>query len=163
MRRQKGFSLIELLIVVGIILLIAAIAIPNMMRARISANEASAAAGARTLVLAQFQYQIAYPSIGYASTLAALGGSSCITPSSTSACLIDQELANSSVQPKDGYLYGSAGDKSKFSVGNYPAIVGVTGNSSFCGSEDGMLWIDPTGHNNSATCGPPPAQQALQH
>ena len=73
MHRQRGFSLIELLIVVAIILTIAAIAIPSLVRAKISANESSAAACIRQISTAQIAYAASYPSVGYATNLASLG------------------------------------------------------------------------------------------
>jgi type IV pilus assembly protein PilA len=69
MLKQKGFSLIELLIVVAIILIIAAIAIPNLLRARIAANESSAVSSVRTINTAEITFQASYPTLGYASTL----------------------------------------------------------------------------------------------
>ena len=102
-RNQKGFSLIELLVVVAIILIIAAIAIPNLLQARVAANQASAVSSVRTINTAMVMYISNYPTDGFASTLNALGGTSCAPPDSTSACLIDTQLASGT---KTGYTCG---------------------------------------------------------
>src|ERR1019366_8399939 len=100
MQRQKGFSLIELLIVVAIILIIAAIAISNLLRARIAANESSAAASTRTISTAELTYSTAYPAVGYPATLAILGppAAGCAGgPAVANGCIIDFVLASSGV------------------------------------------------------------------
>jgi prepilin-type N-terminal cleavage/methylation domain-containing protein len=163
-RVSRGFTLIELLIVVAIILIIAAIAIPNFMRSRMAANEAAAAETVRTVTTASVVYWTTYDN-GYPPTLAAMGGVGAGTCDQSN--LIDP-IVTTAPNQKSGYAFFYSGFNPNATAGptcsnpgflNYvisatPIRVGVTGNRSFCSDTPAVVHFDPTGVliNTIAAC-----------
>jgi type IV pilus assembly protein PilA len=153
MKKQKGFSLIELLIVVAIILIIAAIAIPNLMRSKMAANEASAVGSIRTINTAEVTYSSSW-GVGYAVDLPTLGGaaSPCVAIV-TNACLIDPILTSAT---KSGYTFGAKGTLAAgavlngFEASGVPVTVGQTGQRAFCSDQTGVIRFDTAGVGNGA-------------
>jgi len=143
-KSSKGFSLIELLIVVAIILIIAAIAIPNLLRSRIAANQASAVGSLRTLNTAEITYSSTY-NVGFTSTMTYLApptGTGNPNPTSTAAGLIDSVLALGS---KSGYsfVYSAGGPDSTGRINTYNftavPITSNTGTNYYYTDQSGVI------------------------
>ena len=139
LKKQKGFSLIELLIVVAIILIIAAIAIPNLLRSRMAANEASAVGSIRSINTAAVTYSSTYPAVGYPSTLAQLAPAASATSSSSD--LIDSVLSGGT---KSGYKFamaaiGTGTPLTGYSVNGDPVAPNTSGTRGFYSDQSGVI------------------------
>lgn len=162
--QERGFSLIELLIVVAIILVISAIAIPSFLHSRIAANESSAVYSIRTINTAQVTYATTYPTIGYASTLNSLAASTSGDLSSSNAGILDWVLGCTSTTacPKSGYNFALTNATgvpvNAYSVWGVPITVGVTGYRTFCSNSLNPVEYDPSG----GAAGNPNCTQPLQ-
>lgn len=137
----KGFSLIELLIVVAIILIIAAIAIPNLLRSRIAANQSSAVGSLRTLNTAEITYSSTY-NCGFTPDLPTLAPSASGNPTSTAAGLIDSVLAGGT---KSGYSFtyspgasDSSGKINAYAINATP-ITSTTGTNYYFTDQSGVI------------------------
>jgi type IV pilus assembly protein PilA len=153
LRKLKGFSLIELLIVVAIILIIAAIAIPNLLKSRMAANESSAVGSVRTLNTAQITYQASCPGTGFSASIGELSsGTTCAGGKN----IIDNVLGGGT---KSGYTFSSVAKTgtptAQYDTNAAPLTLNVTGVRYFYSNETGVIRGN-TGGAASAT------SQALQ-
>ena len=149
---RKGFSLIELLIVVAVILIIAAFAIPNFVRSKMAANQASAVGSLRTMNTACLAYSTTYGQ--FPTSLTDLGpvvsGSA---PGSTSADLIDSVLASGI---KSGYIFSFAAGAANqsYSITATPISLGATGQSMYFTDQSGVIRADTSGSGASTASTP---------
>jgi type IV pilus assembly protein PilA len=161
MKTSRGFSLIELLIVVAIILIIAAIAIPNLLRSRMAANESSAVATLRTISTAAFTYTTIY-NIGYPADLNYLGPPAGGGPTSDAADLLDSTISGgcptactSNMAIKNGYRFTYVPDPSgtpplhTFTAVATP-LASNTGSNTFCVDQTGVILRDVGGGTTAA-------------
>jgi type IV pilus assembly protein PilA len=179
-KNQKGFSLIELLIVVAIILIIAAIAIPNLLRSRMAANEASAVGSIRTINTAAISFNSSYGD-GFPTLMTQIGTTVGQAVSCNNAEYLDSVLTAATVAAaaKSGYYFtlgpgtvvvanppatcGAAGSVDGYTVTAQPAQLGTSGQSSFCSDATGVIRKDPTGANPAVAGGLcPQAMNPLQ-
>jgi type IV pilus assembly protein PilA len=153
---QRGFTLMELLIVMSIMIILMLIAIPNFISMKAQADETSAIQSLRAIYQAQIQYQTNFPTNGFACALPALGGNaSSGPPSATGAQVLQGDLATGQ---KSGYTFNIV-NCTKVTVNNQdmytsyeatavPQSVGKSGHRGFCIDQAGEIKADPAGGTN---------------
>ncbi len=155
MTKQRGFSLIELLIVVAIILIISAIAIPNYLRSRMQANEASAVGSVRMINTSAVTYSSTYLNVGFPANLADMGGANPCSATSTTACILENTIA---LGTKSGYSFIWVGDGATpsvaYSLTATPLNVGGSGQRQFCTDQAGVIRFEASGAGCNASSSP---------
>jgi type IV pilus assembly protein PilA len=159
-RKRNGFSLIELLMVVTIILVIAALAIPSFLRSKMTANEGAAVAALRAIFTANTTYETSYGN-GFSPDLVSLAGT--LPATCQGADLIDSFLA---AGQKSGYAFtyvagaaipvgapGCTPGATGFTVQATPLVAGSSGQKSYCIDETGVIRFDQSGAIIPAPCG----------
>ena len=159
MTSESGFTLLELMIVVALIVIIAAITIPSVTDAKIHTDEAAALAAIHAITVAEVAYQSTYG--GYAQSLANLGGPDPCTRSAETACLLDQSVTGGL---KSGYRFVAAGGDpsggldTSYVVGAAPEVYGRTGRRLFCSTDKNVIRVDL---NAGGSTSPPDASQCV--
>jgi type IV pilus assembly protein PilA len=162
-RKPSGFSLIEVLIVIAIVVVIAAIAIPNLLRSRVAGNEASAVGSLRNIMSAEAAYKAMY-GLGFSNDLATLGGpAENAQASCTTALLLDPTLAKNTTgnqTQKSGYRFTftpgaqpfkpdlpvpagcTVGKRDGYAIQADPIAPGRSGRRYFCADASGVIRFD---------------------
>ena len=158
---ESGFTVVELLIVIVITMMLALMAVPNLLDSRLAANEATAISLLQNINRAEVSYRTAYPTRGFAAKLADLGGAKPCIPGPSSACLIDKVLSEGAMS---GYNFAALGTRQAatgvyqdYTAGAAPAAYGQSGVRLFCSMSDAILrysanWTHSTTPPNTTEC-----------